>query len=270
MLDDVVALLRAHLDAEARAGFPRLTRMPSSQVVRFLDYFATLGGADRDAVLSVLAEIDALKLVPSPAARDRLLRLVDANPAFVGYRNALQSPPFTMGLRYVGLRMLKAMLADRMSVDMMAQTRATLDFVPRDDLPATLVPDPDLARVAPAKAPLLRTLIDGAFLELFATGKQKREGGETEYAGALQGTNIKVSVDFAARGLQLAYGVKIPDETKTVFVWGLTYEELWAAGRGWDCLTEENAERSIRLLCDHIVQIVSLRNGAFGLLRRGT
>src|SRR5207244_6791718 len=33
-----------------------------------------------------------------------------------------------------------------------------------------------------------RKLINEAFLELFATGKQKRDGGETEYVGALQGT----------------------------------------------------------------------------------
>ena len=72
----------------------------------------------------------------------------------------------------------------------------------------------DPAHLKPAKAPLLRKLIDEAFRKLFATGKQKRVGGETEYIGLLQGTNIKVVTDFSARGLQLRYGVSIPDETK--------------------------------------------------------
>jgi len=103
---------------------------------------------------------------------------------------------------------------------------------------------------------------------LFATGKQKRPGGETEYIGTLEGTDIKVTIDFNARGLQLRYGVKIPDETKTIFVWGLVYENLWAAAPGWDYLTEENAEPSIRLLCENITQIVSLRNRVFEMLQR--
>ena len=266
-VDDVSALLKAHLDGEAQAGFPRLTRVPSTGAIQFLDCFASLAAPDRDSLLAVLAEIDALNLLLSPAVRQRVETLVTTNPAFVSYRQAMRSPQFTMGLRYLGLRMMKSMLADRMSREMMAQTRATLDFIPRDDLPAALVPDPDPAHLKPAKAPLLRKLINEAFMELFATGKQKRPGGETEYTGALQGTNIKVIIDFSARGLQLRYGVKIPDETKTIFVWGLTYEDLWAAGPGWDYLTEENAEPSIRLLCELIAQIVLLRNEAFGLMQ---
>ena len=267
-LDDVSALLRAHLDGEAQAGFPRLTRTPSSGTIQFLDYFGTLAATDRNSLLAAHAEIDALNFFPAPAVRERVEALVTTNPAFVSYRQAMQSAPFTMGLRYVGLRMLKSMLGDPVSREMMARTRATLDFIPRDDLPAALVPDPEPAHLKPAKAPLLRKLINEAFAELFATGKQKREGGETEYSGALEGTNIKVIIDFSARGLQLRYGVKIPDETKTVFVWGLADENLWAATPGWDCLTEENAEPSIRLLCEHIAQIVLLRNRVFDMLQR--
>jgi hypothetical protein len=267
-LDDVSALLKAHLDEEAQSGFPRLSRIPSTGIIQFLDYFGTLTAADRDLLLSALAEIDALNLFPPPVVRERLETLVTTNAAFFRYREAMLSPPFTMGLRYVGLTMLKSILADRMSMDMMARTRATLDFVPRDDLPAALAPDPELAHIQPAKAPLLRKLINEAFLELFATGKQKREGGETEYVGALEGTTIKVVVDFSGRGLQLRYGVKIPDETKTIFVWGRAYEDLWAAKPGWDYLTEANAEPSVRMLCEHISQIVLLRNRVFELLQR--
>ena len=267
-VDDVSAVLKAHLDGEAQAGFPRLTRTPSSGTIQFLDYFETLAAADRDSLLAAHAEIDALNLFPSPAARQRVMALVTTDPALVRYRQAMQSAPFTMGLRYVGLRMMKSMFADRMSMQMMARTLATLDFVPRDDLPAALVPDPDPAHLKPAKAPLLRKLINEAFPKLFATGKQKRPGGETEYIGALEGTNIKVSIHFIARGLQLRYGVKIPDETKTIFVWGLAYEDLWAASTGWDYLTEENAEPSIRLLCENIAQIVLLRNRVFDMLQR--
>jgi hypothetical protein len=267
-LDDVSALLKSHLDEEAQAGFPRLSRTPSAGTIQFLDYFGTLAAADRDSLLAVHAEIDALNFFPGTASCQRVEALVTTNPALVGYRQAMQSAPFTMGLRYVGLRMLKSMRGDPIGREMMARTRSTLDFIPRDDLPAALVPDPDPAHLKPAKAPLLRKLINEAFRKLFATGKQKRPGGETEYIGAIEGTDIKVIIDFSARGPQLRYGVKIPDETKTIFVWGLMYEDLWAAAPGWDYLTEENAEPSIRLLCETIAQIVLLRNRVFDLLQR--
>jgi hypothetical protein len=67
-------------------------------------------------------------------------------------------------------------------------------------------------------------------------------------------------------GLQLRYGVSIPDETKKVFVARLAYEDLWAGGVGWDYLTEENAEASIRLLCEFVVQAVQLRNSVIALM----
>lgn len=131
-----------------------------------------------------------------------------------------------MGGRYVGVRMLKAMWGDPMSREMMARTRTILDFVPRDDFPVDLVPDPDPAHLKPAKAPQLRKLINEAFHKLFATGERKRPGGETEYTGALQSTNIAVAIDFSARGPQLRYGVKTPDETKTSFGLGTRLREL--------------------------------------------
>jgi hypothetical protein len=109
---------------------------------------------------------------------------------------------------------------------MMAQTRAGLDFTPRDDMPPELVPDPDPARLKPAKAPQLRKLIDAAFKDLFAPTKEKGRGGETIYTGTLQGTMLKVRIDFAARGVQLVHGVSIPDDTRTVIVVGRTYEQL--------------------------------------------
>src|SRR5271165_6567134 len=192
-LDDVCALLRAHLDGEAQAGFPHLTRTPSSGTIQFLDYFGTLAAAGRDSLLAAHAEIDALNLLAGQASRGRIEALVTTNPAFVNYRSAMQSAPFTMGLRYLGLRMMKSMLGDPTSREMMARTRATLDFTPRDDLPVALVPDP--AHLKPANAPQLRKLINEAFPKLFATEKQKRPGGETEYGGVLEGTNIKVTID---------------------------------------------------------------------------
>jgi len=156
--------------------------------------------------------------------------------------------------------MTKAFLNDPMSVAMQTQARATLDFTPRDDAPAALVPDPDLARVTPAKAPFLRKLIDRTFNEMFAAEKTKVPGGEILQKGIFEGTRIEVAIDYGSRMHQVRYGVSIPDETKTVYARRLTYEGLFAAGHGWDYLTEENAGRSVDLLRGLIARIVRLRN----------
>src|SRR6266446_6807980 len=127
-LDEISALLKAHLAAEAQAGFPKLTRTPSTGVIRLLDYFATCTAAERDSHFTALAEVDALNFFSPMVVREQVEAIVTTNPAFLRYRQAMQSAQFTMGLRYIGLRMMKSMLADRMSMEMMARTRATLDF----------------------------------------------------------------------------------------------------------------------------------------------
>jgi hypothetical protein len=266
-LDDVSALLRAHLAEEAQAGFPNLSRIPSSSMIKFMDYVSTLTTVERDTLLSTLARLDAMRLfLPLAAVRDQMSALATTDPALLRYRAATQSAPFTMGLRYEGLRMVKTMLADRMTVEMMAQTRATLDFTPRDDPPAQLVPDPDPAHLKPAKAPLLRKLIDKDFKDLFTGEKRKLAGGETGYGGVFEGTNVTLWIDFAGMGLQLRYGVSIPDETKRVFVFRLGYEDFWVAGPSWDYLTEENAEASIHLMRELVVKVVRLRYSVIALM----
>jgi hypothetical protein len=261
-LDDVGALLRAHLAEEVETGFPNLSRIPSSSMIKFLDYASTISTVERDELVSTFARLGALRFFLTLAAvRDEISALATTDPALLRYHAATQSAAFTMGLRYEGLRMVKAMLGDRMTVEMMAQTRAKLDFIPRDDPPAHLVPDPDPAHLKPAKAPLLRKLIVVEFKDLFTGAKRKLPGGETGYEGVFQGTNFTVWIGFAGMGLQLRYGVSIPDETKTVFVSRLAYEDLWAPGPGWDYLTEENAEASIQLLRELVEQVIRLRNG---------
>jgi hypothetical protein len=257
-LAGAAALLLAHMRQEAGTGFPRVRRIPNSGVIRFLDYADSV--ADQLPLLESLARMHALGFLSSPGSHDTLLKLMAEDPVCIAMQNAIRSPAFSMGLRYAGLRMMKAMLSDRQSVEMMAQTRAGLDFTPRDDMPPDLVPDPNPAHLKPAKAPQLRKLIDAAFKDLFSPTKEKGLGGETIYAGTLEGTMLKVRIDFAARGVQLVHGVSVPDEARTVMVVGRTYEQLWGATTGWDYLTEENAEASIRLLAENILELVRLRN----------
>lgn len=265
-LDDVTAVMRAGFGEEASAGFPKLSRIPSSGMIRFLDYFSSLGPAERESLLDARARMAAMTLNPPAASHGPLMEFLNTNPALVAQHAALRSLWYSMGLRYEGLRMRKAMQGDAMSMEMMAKTRATLDFTPRDDMPLELVPDPDMAHLKPAKAPQMRKLIDAAFKELFAPQKKKLPGGSTSYTGILHGAELTVWIDFSSMGMQVLHGVSIPDEAKRVFVMRLAYENLWGAGHGWDYITEENAENSIRLLAELVAKVVELRNKVVELI----
>lgn len=257
--DRAVELIEAHLKSEARSGFPTLRRIPSTGAIRFLDYAGTLSTGERDALMHALARSAALGFSPPLLAREDLLDLLGTDPALVAYRTVMQSLPFAMGLRYEGLRMRKATMNDPTSVAMMAQTRSTLDFAPRDDMPPELVPDPDLAHLKPAKAPLMRKLLNQTF-KPFVTEKRKLAGGTTGYVCTIDGAELTVWIDFGTLGMQLLYGVSIPDESKRIFVVRYAYENLWVSGTGWDYLTEENAEPSIALIPDLVRRVVTLRN----------
>src|SRR5258706_3236561 len=198
--DDVAALPQTHLAAEANAGFPVLSLCPSSDIIRFLDYFATLRESDRNALLHAHARVAAgTFFLTVPGVLDQVRELATSDPALLRGRAAMQSALYTMGLRHGALRMTKQCLNDAMTMAMMAETRARLDFTPRDDPPPVLVPDPDFTRIFPAKAPLLRKLIDPAFKQMFASGKTKRPGGETVHSGIFEGTAINVAIDYATR-----------------------------------------------------------------------
>ena len=148
------------------------------------------------------------------------------------------------------------MLNDRESMARMAQTRSTLDFEPRDDPPKDLTPEFDIRKIQPANAPLLRKLMEQAFAQLFSPQKSKLPGGETRYAGSIGSTELTVSVIFSSRFGQLLWFVKMAMANPNLLAFRV--EDFW--GRtGWDYLTEENASRSIDLLCERIVYLVKLK-----------
>jgi hypothetical protein len=154
--------------------------------------------------------------------------------------------------------MTRMMARDPETVAAVAAIRAKLDWQPRDDPPAALVPDPDLTHLNPAKAPLLRKLVKQAFTHLFAAETKRLPGGETGFTGTIKGTKVTVWVEFGSMSAQLRYGVSIPDEQRRIFVSRLSYADLWITNLGWDYLTEENATASIELLGEHIVYLVGL------------
>ena len=259
-MEKILSLIRDQLHEEADADYPLLRRIPSTRATACFDYLEGISPADREELLEARARVAALGFVLSPPTQQEILRLVNSNPALVKYRDAMSSGPLTMGLRYQSIRMAKAVLNDAQSVAMMQQTRSTLGYVPRDDAPVPLVNDSDVTKLHPAKAPQLKKLVKPLLQSLLGAKEEKMPGGTMKYDGALDGTPVKVRVDYAARDVQMIYAVSMSDPERKVAVIGTGYEHFFGMGGGWDYLTEQNAEASIGLLPELLRRLVILAN----------
>jgi hypothetical protein len=219
-LSAIAGLLRGKLDEEVRLGFPNLRRIPSTGVIKFLDYFAASPAAGRAPLLDAMARLGAMQFFPPMQIAAEHERIQTGEPAYAQFLGALQSPAFGYGLRYCDLKMARMMVGDQQSMDEIKKMRAGLDFQPRDDPPGELVVDPDLRRVHPAKAPLLRKLVKPALSNLPSTKPGKSPGGEMKFSGTLENIPLTVSVDFGSRLAQLRYGVSaaLPGKNLRAFI----------------------------------------------------
>jgi len=252
---NIAALLLADFTAEAEAGFPTVRRIPSTDAVKFLDYFATLNSAEAAALLDALARGHSAQFFPPTAVQQEGSELIESDSSLVQFRDAMQRGQFAYGLRYQDVRHVRAALRDPVSMRYMAETRSKLDFAPRDDPPGELMPEPDRLKVQTANAPLLRKLIDKAFAQLFAPRKTQQQGA-LNYAGSIGSTELTVSIIFSNMYGQLHWWLNMPMLNANLKA--ARVQDFWGA-YSWDYLTEENAPRSIDLLCERIVYFANLR-----------
>ena len=252
---DIAALLLGDFTSEATAGFPTVRRIPATDAVKFLDYFATLSSADANALLGALARGHVIQFIPPSEVHREGSGSSQDDPALIRFREATRSGQFAYGLRYQDVRHVRTALRDPVSMRYMTETRSQLDFVPRDDPPIELMPEPDRLKVQTANAPLLRRLIDKAFAQLFSPQKSKQHGA-LNYTGSLGSTDLTVSVAFSNMYGQLHWSVTMPMSNPSLKA--TRVQDFWGA-YAWNYLTEENAARSIDLLCERILYFVNLR-----------
>jgi len=254
----IAALIRAEHHEEAVQGFPTLRLIPSTGIIKLLDYFDTLSDDERAAQIECQARLAALTFFPAPliAAAHEKLRTME--PAVLRRAETMSAPIFAYGLRYQGLRMHRAIMNDPESMGELARTRATLDFAPRDDVPAELVGSTPIRDIVTARAPLLRKLLNQMLRAHLAARPNKRPGGELVYEGALDAVPLRVSIIFSNLYAQMVYGVTWSMPERNLLAQRLTYETLWGTNTGWDHLTEENAARSIDLLDQLLVRLAGI------------
>src|SRR5438876_8660558 len=83
LLSSIAALLRADFALEADAGFPTVKRIPSTEAVKFLDYFAALEPDGRGPLLDAMARLGAMQFIPSPLVYQEALDLNARNAAIL-------------------------------------------------------------------------------------------------------------------------------------------------------------------------------------------
>jgi hypothetical protein len=64
LLSGVTALVRAELEEQTAAGFPKLKRIPSAGIIRFLDYWDSLPSREHASPMDTLAGLGALHFFP--------------------------------------------------------------------------------------------------------------------------------------------------------------------------------------------------------------
>ena len=252
---NVLALLRAAHREEVAAGFPRLKRIPKSEIIWLLDYFSTLDTAERDALLDALARFGARMFSPQDESGREYQELLDL-PAYAKYEEARKGPAAHCGTRYIPVKSMDSYMRDPNNFLEIRSELTPLNFQPRPDL----MPNPDC--FIAAKAPQLRKLLDESFRRLFAPDKKKVEkekpaGGACVYPGVVGNSRVRVSVDFGSRMGQVCYHVGVVNPAGKL-QFPCIYEYLWGAAGGWDYLTEENAPRCIDFLAEQVVYLVRL------------
>ncbi len=252
---NVLALLQTAHQEEAAAGFPRLRRIPQTQIIWLLDYLSTLDAAQQAALLDALARFGARMFSPRDDSGREYKELFDL-PAYAKYEQARQGPAARCGTRYIPVKSMDSYMCDPNNFLEIRSELTPLNFQPRRDL----VPDPDGLKAA--KAPQLRKLVDESFRRLLAPDKKKVEkekqgGGACVYPGVVGNSRVRVSVDFGSRMGQVCYHVGVVNSTGKL-QFPCIYEYLWGDAGGWDYLTEENAPRCIDFLAEQMVYLVRL------------
>jgi hypothetical protein len=252
----VVDLLRGDLAAEAASGFPLLYRIPYTDIIWFLDYYATIPTAEQEDLLDGLARWGAISLFPMQYSAQDIQQLEKNHPVFARFRGMRNQPGYKGGYRYTDVKFLSMVPKVPEFGDMEGWLKnfSGLALQPRQDLL------PGLDCLKPIKAAALRKLLSkGAFAQV-CPEKKNVGGGNWHYVGFREGSQITVRMDFNSRLGQLVYGVSVMNAEHPIKLFRLSYERLWDANLGWDYLTEENAARSIDLLAELVVYLTNLAN----------
>lgn len=243
----LVGWLLGEFAEEQRAGFARLKRVPDTQVIRFLDNFATLSPTDQTDLAAALADWSSYKFSADPIPQSVVERFTRVR-AFGGP---------VEGLRYTGLNLLAGLAKGAGGLAGWLHARGITGLAAQ--LPENLAPD--FGDLVPVKIPTLRRLVAKMFAQRFAASARDLSSESWRYEGMLGETSLKVVIRYSARmgRPQLDYQVQVQGKERALTAPNLCFESVLGVGFGrWDYLTQENAERSVELLGELVEYVAKL------------
>jgi len=247
----MVHWLRSEFAEEQGADFARLKRVPDTQVIRFLDYFASFGVAAQSELVAVLADWRSYGLsgMPLPnSAYEQFARV-----------QAAASEGRAEGLRYTGVNLLAGLQKGAGQGGLLGwfQKRGITGLAMQP--PENLVRD--VGDLVPVNIATLRRLVKIAFAQRFAANARNIGSEFWQYDGMLGGISVKVLVRYSGRmgRPQLDYQVQVQGKERVIAVPNLCFESVLGVGFGrWDYLTQDNAERSVGLLGELVEYVARL------------
>jgi hypothetical protein len=236
----VLNLLRVELERERANNFAQLRLISSTHVRQFVDYYNTLNQSGKDALAEVLSDHALACFFPGEVKNAH----EKGNLAFKAYREAMCS---MWDWKYQPVRELRLQLAvaklepeSRIAIFMTDDIRKWIEVI------------------RPIKSAEIRKVIKLALAQIISPLKISHPIENWIYEGQLQGKTVSIAINYSHRYYQLEYGVKIQNQERGKYWFGLNYEQMMGLSFShWDLLEQANLDQSIALLKEHIVYCVN-------------
>ena len=238
--------LRSQFAEEQSTGFARWRRIPDTQVIRFLDHFASLNDDEQTKLAALLAEWASYPFSGTP-----LPPVVQEQ-----YTRARTIPGRAGGLRYTNVNLLAGL--QKVHGDL-------VNWFQKQGLQGTALELPELlvgdsSELVPVRPARLRRLVQTAFAQRFSATARDLGSESWRYEGTRGETSVSVVVRYSGRMSrpQLDYQVQVRKANQARATRPFCYESLFGVGHGrWDYLTQANTERSVELLGELVEYVVT-------------
>ena len=178
------AFFKREFEAEERAGFPRLSRIPDTSVRRFLHYFRSLPQSDAELLRRAIAKRATGFFLPMGNPIDH------TNAESVALEQKARALAQLADWQFTSLKLLK-MAAGMSRSEHPVMKRQMSGFQMPDDVLRWL------DGLTTCKATELRKLVKQAFASRFGFAAENLGGGNWVYHRADGGDSFEIEIDYA-------------------------------------------------------------------------
>jgi len=238
--------LRGEFDTEARTSFARLRRVPDTHVRHFLDYYRSLNATDQDALADASTLWGTLELLGR--RQSGCHEGLKTNLAWERWSHEMVMGCGRDPHYYYSVPLLRACVAqskiDRAKGKPSSVSRELEEYA---------------GSIRSVKAPDLRKLVRPVLRSILSARPSKLGGGDWDYEGTINRSDVRVRIDYGGRSAQLRYEVAVHSTEPPVTFERAGFEVALGAGHGdWDFIVEENVNDSMALLGELVTYVAEL------------